>query len=139
MQEIGSTEPRTLSPHAHPSTQNLARSAMRISFYCGHASEKSHISQSCPGGKHEGSVPPAPRASTHTRAPAAPIRGEKMMRKVERGAEEDLEDMERKVDLPHHGHGACQYVHEGRGRGRGVDLSRLQRPERSPEGLAATP
>ena len=50
---------------------------------------------------------------------AAPLSGEKMMRNVERGVEEDLEEMERKVDLPRHGHGACQYVNEGRGRGWG--------------------
>ena len=52
-------------------------------------------------------------------AVAAPISGEKKMRNVERGVEEDLEEMERKVDLPRHGHGACQYVNEGRGRGWG--------------------
>ena len=28
-----------------------------------------------------------------------------------------MEEMEWKVDLPRHGHGACEYVDEGRGRG----------------------
>ena len=44
---------------------------------------------------------PAPRASTHTRGPAAPTSNETMMRNVERGVHEDVEEMERKVYWRH--------------------------------------